>query len=139
VDGRPAERKLWARLRNAGLRRASEPVRRLMRENGLLSPHRTRPRPDGAHERSIITDAPNVMWAPDGTQIGTVRSRSAPCATASSGSSPRSSTGTRGPYVSHPGRSYGCFLNSCGLSLCHSFIAGKGDVLPKPNCGSCWL
>jgi hypothetical protein len=73
VDGRPAERKLWTRLRNAGLRRSKERVHRLMREHDLPSPHRTRPRPDGAHERSIITDAPNVMGATDGTQIGTVR------------------------------------------------------------------
>ena len=44
-----------------------------------------------------------------------------------------------GDYVSHPGRWYGCFLNSSGLSLCQSFIACKGDLLPKADCGSCWL
>jgi putative transposase len=31
----PAERKVWARLRHAGLRTSKEGVRRLMRENGL--------------------------------------------------------------------------------------------------------
>jgi transposase InsO family protein len=67
-------RKVWARLRvRDGLRVARKRVLRLMRENALLSPHRARPRPDEAHERSIVTDAPNVMWATDGTQIATVR------------------------------------------------------------------
>ena len=42
-------------------------------------------------------------------------------------------------YLSHPGRWYGCFLNSCGLSLCQFFIACKGDLLPRADCGSCWL
>ena len=41
--------------------------------------------------------------------------------------------------VSHPGRKYGCFLNSLGFSLYHSFIAFKGGLLPKADCGSCWL
>lgn len=67
-------RKVWARLRvRDGLRVARKRVLRLMRENALLSPHRARPRPDEAHERSIVTDAPNLMWATDGTQIATVR------------------------------------------------------------------
>lgn len=67
-------RKVWARLRvQDGLRVARKRVLRLMRENALLSPHRARARPDEAHERRIVTDAPNVMWATDGTQIATVR------------------------------------------------------------------
>ena len=67
-------RKVWARLRvQDGLRVARKRVLRLMRESGLLSPHRARPRPDAAHDRRIVTDAPNVMWAIDGTQISTVR------------------------------------------------------------------
>jgi hypothetical protein len=41
----------------------------MMREHALLSPHRSRPRPGGAHERHIITEAPNVMWASEATQI----------------------------------------------------------------------
>jgi transposase InsO family protein len=43
------------------------------RENALLSPHRPRRRPDDAHQRQIITEAPNVMWAIDATQITTVQ------------------------------------------------------------------
>jgi transposase InsO family protein len=44
-----------------------------MREHAPLSPHRTRLRPASEHDRKFVTDAPNVMWATDGTQIGTVR------------------------------------------------------------------
>ena len=42
-DGRKPEggyRKLWARLRFAGVRASPRRVRRVMRENGLLAPHR---------------------------------------------------------------------------------------------------
>jgi len=56
-----------------GLGIARKRVLRLMRENALLSPHRARPRPADDHDRKIITDAPNVMWAIDGTQVATVR------------------------------------------------------------------
>ena len=41
--------------------------------------------------------------------------------------------------LSHPGRSYGRFLNRSGLSLCQFFIACKGGLLPRADCGSCWL
>ena len=66
-------RKVWARLRILdGVRVSRKRVLRLMRENALLSPHRARPRPEATHDRRIVTDAPNVMWAIDGTQITTV-------------------------------------------------------------------
>jgi putative transposase len=67
-------RKVWARLRVMdGIRVARKRVLRLMREHGLLSPHRARPRDDTPHDRHIITDAPNLMWATDATQITTVQ------------------------------------------------------------------
>ena len=67
-------RKVWARLRvQDGLRVARKRVLRLMREHALLSPHRARPRPAGDHDRTIVTAAPKVMWATDGTQVATVR------------------------------------------------------------------
>ncbi|MFN4298089.1 MAG: transposase [Brevundimonas sp.] len=67
-------RKVWARLRVLdGLKVARKRILRLMRENALLSPHRARPRPGEDHDRKIVTDAPNVMWATDGPQITTVR------------------------------------------------------------------
>jgi transposase InsO family protein len=56
-----------------GIRVARKRVLRLMRENLLLSPHRSRPRDDTPHDRKIITEAPNLMWATDATQIITVR------------------------------------------------------------------
>ena len=64
----------WARLRVLDdLRVSRKRVLRLMRENALLSPHRVLPRPEATHDRKIVTDAPNVMWAIDGTQITTVQ------------------------------------------------------------------
>ena len=67
-------RKVWARLRALdGIRVARKRVLRLMREHALLSPHRARTRPETAHERHIITEAPEVMWAIDATQITTVK------------------------------------------------------------------
>ena len=59
-------RKVWARLRVMdGVRVARKRVLRLMRENALLSPHRARTRDDTPHDRQIITEAPNLMWATD--------------------------------------------------------------------------
>jgi putative transposase len=67
-------RKVWARLRTLdGLRVSRQRVLRLMRDNALLSPHRSRPRPEASHERHIVTEAPNLMWATDATQVTTVR------------------------------------------------------------------
>jgi putative transposase len=66
-------RKVWARLRvRDAIRVAARRVLRLMREHTLLSPHRPRRRPDDAHDRHIVTAAPNVMWAIDATQVTTV-------------------------------------------------------------------
>jgi putative transposase len=67
-------RKVWARLRAIdGIRVSRKRVLRLMREHALLSPHRTRTRPGAPHDRHIVTEAPNIMWATDATQITTVR------------------------------------------------------------------
>jgi putative transposase len=67
-------RKVWARLRVIdGIRVSRKRVLRLMREHALLSPHRARQRRETAHDRHIVTAAPNVMWAIDATQIATVQ------------------------------------------------------------------
>jgi transposase InsO family protein len=67
-------RKVWARLRvRDGIRVSRKRVLRLMREHALLSPHRARQRRETAHDRHIITAAPNVMWAIDATQVTTVQ------------------------------------------------------------------
>ena len=66
-------RKVWARLRTLdGIRVSRKRVLRLMHEQALLSPYRARPRPETSHERHIITEAPNIMWAIDATQVTTV-------------------------------------------------------------------
>jgi len=66
-------RKVWARLRvRDGIRVSRKRLLRVMRENTLLSPHRARRRGEDSHDRQIITDAPNVMWAIDATQVTTV-------------------------------------------------------------------
>src|SRR5215217_9259552 len=67
-------RKVWARLRVVdGIRVSRKRVLRLMREHALLSPHRARQRGEAAHDRRIVTEAPNTMWAIDATQITTVQ------------------------------------------------------------------
>ena len=65
-------RKAWAKLRVAGIRTSKERVRRLMREHDLQAPHRAGhahgPR---AHDGTITTEAPDVMWGTDMTSTVT--------------------------------------------------------------------
>jgi transposase InsO family protein len=66
-------RKVWARLRIlSGIRVSKDRVCPLMRENGLLSPHRVRQGAPSAHEGSIQATTPNLMWGTDGIRIQTV-------------------------------------------------------------------
>ncbi|MFQ5745188.1 MAG: IS3 family transposase [Acidobacteriota bacterium] len=66
-------RKVHARLRILdGIRVARKRVLRVMREHGLLSPHRVRPGKAKEHDGKIITLAPNVMWGTDGIRVFTV-------------------------------------------------------------------
>jgi putative transposase len=70
---RPGAARVWARLRTLdGIQVSRKRVLRLMRQHALLSPHRARTRPETSHERHIITEAPNIMWATDATQVTTV-------------------------------------------------------------------
>src|ERR1700745_926323 len=66
-------RKLWARLRFAGVRTSPRRVRRVMRENGLLAPHRVGRTETKPHNGTIITDKVNEMWGTDMTQTITIR------------------------------------------------------------------
>jgi putative transposase len=61
-------RKVWARLRIAGIRTSKGRVLRLMREAALLAPTRVGP-PHGpkAHDGTIIPDRPDAMWGTDAT------------------------------------------------------------------------
>jgi len=61
-------RKVWARLRHAGLRTSKERVRRLMRENGLQATARPgRPRGPRSHDGTIIPETIDTMWGTDMT------------------------------------------------------------------------
>ena len=61
-------RKVWAKLRFAGLRTSKERVRRLMRQHGLQVPQRVgHPHGPKAHDGTIVTEQPDVMWGTDAT------------------------------------------------------------------------
>jgi transposase InsO family protein len=67
-------RKVWARLRLQGVRTSKGRVLRLMRRANLLAPQRVgRPRGPRAHDGTIITDRPDVMWGTDLTMAWTTR------------------------------------------------------------------
>ncbi len=65
-------RKVWARLRFAGVRTSKARVLRLMREAQLLGPSRTRPKAENPHTGTIVTERPNEVWATDHTATVTV-------------------------------------------------------------------
>lgn len=66
-------RKVWARLRVIdAIKVARKRVLRLMRENNLLSPRRSRQGDPNLHDGRISTDAPNVMWGTDGARVFTL-------------------------------------------------------------------
>jgi transposase InsO family protein len=66
-------RKIWARLRQAGIRTSKQRVLRLMRAAGLLAPARQPVAVNGhPHEGTIITEEPNQMWGTDATATVTV-------------------------------------------------------------------
>jgi putative transposase len=59
-------RKVWARLRLAGVRTARRRVLRLMRANGLLAPSRVgSPRGPRTHDGTIIPERVDTMWGTD--------------------------------------------------------------------------
>ena len=65
-------RKVWARLRFAGIRSSRRRVLRLMREHGLLAPSRTGgPCGPRAHDGTIVTERVDTMWGTDLTTVVT--------------------------------------------------------------------
>jgi putative transposase len=65
-------RKVWARLRHAGLRTSKRRVLRLMGAHGLLAPSRVgSPRGPRSHDGTIILDAVDSMWGTDLTTTWT--------------------------------------------------------------------
>ncbi len=88
-------RKVWARLRVAGIRASRPRVLRLMRAAQLLAPNRARRAPQPtAHEGQIITSRPNEMWGTDATSawtlegVGTISSPSTIAPASASGFMP---------------------------------------------------
>jgi transposase InsO family protein len=65
-------RKIWARLRHSGIRTSARRVRRLMRQHGLLAPHRVGHPEQHAHDGTITTTAVDVMWGTDMTETVTL-------------------------------------------------------------------
>ena len=66
-------RQVWATLRVEGRRTAKERVRRLMRAHDLQAPSRTgHAHGPKAHDGTITTEAPDVMWGTDMTATVTV-------------------------------------------------------------------
>lgn len=67
-------KKVHARLRyRKGVIVGRERIRKLMRKNSLLSPHRVPQGDKKLHDGRITTDAPNDMWATDATKVKTVQ------------------------------------------------------------------
>ena len=65
-------RKVWARLRFAGIRTSKRRVLRLMREHGWLAPGRGgRPHGPRAHDGTIRTERVDAMWGTDLTSTMT--------------------------------------------------------------------
>jgi len=65
-------RKIWARLRFAGIRTSKRRVLRLTREHGLQAPGRVgRPHGPKAHDGTIRTEQVDVMWGTDLTSTMT--------------------------------------------------------------------
>jgi putative transposase len=59
-------RKIWARLRVAGVRTSKRRVLRLMRDNNLLAPSRVgSPRGPRSHDGTIIPETVDTMWGTD--------------------------------------------------------------------------
>ena len=66
-------RKVWAKLRFEGVRTSKERVRHLMREHGLQAPQRAcHPHGPKAHDGTITTEQPDVMWGTDATTTSTL-------------------------------------------------------------------
>ena len=65
-------RKIWARLRVAGVRSSPRRVRRVMGENGWLAPHRVGRNQEKTHDGTIVTDKVNEMWGTDMSQTVTL-------------------------------------------------------------------
>ncbi|XHO96446.1 integrase core domain-containing protein [Azospirillum sp. A26] len=65
-------RKIWGRLRFAGVRTSPRRERRLIGAHDLLAPHRVGRLRSRTHDSTIVTETVNVMWGTDMTETITV-------------------------------------------------------------------
>lgn len=65
-------RKIHVRLKRQGGKVGRNRVLQVMKQNQLLSPHRSLYKPPNLHDGRITTDAPEIMWGSDGTKVRTV-------------------------------------------------------------------
>jgi putative transposase len=65
-------RKVHARLKRDGMKVGRNRVLKVMRENHLLSPHRSFYKVPNPHDGRIIAEVPNGMWGSDGTKVRTI-------------------------------------------------------------------
>jgi putative transposase len=65
-------RKVHARLKRQNIRVSRNRILEIMKANNMLSPYRGMQAPQHAHDGTIITDEPNIMWCSDGTKIRTL-------------------------------------------------------------------
>ena len=72
-------RKLWARLRVAGVRSSPRRVRRVMGTTAWSAPHRVGRNQEKTHDGTIVTDKVNAMWGTDMSQIVTLEGRAGLC------------------------------------------------------------
>ena len=73
-------RKIWARMRIAGVRTSKRRVLRLMRDNDLLAPSRVgSPRGPRSHDGTIIPETVDTIW---GTDLTTTITGTPACAPA---------------------------------------------------------
>jgi putative transposase len=66
-------REIWARPRHGGIRTSARRVRLLMRQHGLLAPHRVGRPEQRAHDGTITTTVVDAMWGTDMTETVTIR------------------------------------------------------------------
>ena len=64
-------RKVWARLRDSGIRVSQRRVLRIMREKNLLAKERPKRRHNSEHKGTIIPDRPDSIWGIDLTSTQT--------------------------------------------------------------------
>ena len=106
-------RKVWARLRFAGIRTSKRRVLRLMREHDLLAPSRVgRPHGPKAHDGTIRTERIDEMWGTDLTSTMTGEGR--PRSSSRSTTARRNASASTPPAARRDSRRWSRCAKGCG-------------------------